>query len=175
MFIGVGLVLYILFRIVVEVLYNEEKRELYRIKPGLKLLDERNFEEALLYFDFYIQKHPKHAIAYAYRGKCHLGMENYYAALSDSTKANSFERQIPEAFLDKGIAFYKLSLYQESLIELDKAVRLLKNNATSFRWRGMAKSKLNQFDKAQSDFLKAVELGDEHAGYYLIHKGTIEI
>ena len=169
------LIFYTLLRIVVAVFYDEEKRERHKIKAGLQLLYHRKYEEALAYFDHFIKKNPRLGIAYAFRGKCHLQLENYYAAITDCTKATTFAREIPDAFLDKGIALFKLCLYKEALLELDKAVWHLKNNATAFRWRGMAKTMLNQYDKAETDFHKAVELGDEHANYYLLRKGKLEI
>jgi tetratricopeptide (TPR) repeat protein len=175
LFLIIILVMYIGVRVMIALLYDEHQIALKKIKTGVQLLSERKHEEALLFFDNFLKKHPKNTLAYAYRGKCHLAMENYYAAIADCAKASSFSEDIPETYLDKGIALFKLALYKEALLELDKAVWHLKNNASAFRWRGMTKSMLDMYERAETDFRKATELGDEHANYYLLRKGKIEI
>jgi hypothetical protein len=46
-----------------------------------------------------------------------------------------------------------------------------RDNAEAYRWRGVLRTELGMYDKARLDLEKAVQLGDEHAGYYLLYKG----
>ncbi|HLL97099.1 MAG TPA: hypothetical protein VK404_19150, partial [Spirosoma sp.] len=60
-----------------------------RFKKGIDMVTRRQLDQAYLYFDDAVRQHPKSAVAYAYRGKCHLAQENFYSALYDLTQAIS--------------------------------------------------------------------------------------
>jgi tetratricopeptide (TPR) repeat protein len=175
LFLFILLIFYTAVRILTGVFFDETAREMRKYKTGLQLIHRRQYEEAVLYFDAHLHKNARNAIAYAYRGKCQLALGNYAAAIHDCTKASAFSRVLPEAFLDKGVALYKLEMFAEALLELDKAVWHFKENPEAYRWRGMTRTRLDMPEKAESDFRKAAALGDEHAGYYLIRKGKLEI
>jgi tetratricopeptide (TPR) repeat protein len=175
LFLFILLILYTVVRVLIALIYDEGAAEKRQLKPGCQLMEQKKFLEALHFFNQYLDHNPRHARAFAYRGQCQLALENFHAATSDSTRACSFSQTIPEAYLSKGIALYRLDRLSEALLELDKAVWHLKDNPSAYRWRGMARTRLEQMEKAEMDFRKAVELGDEHASYYLLRRGKLEI
>ena len=142
---------------------------------GIQLVRNKNFKEAYHYFDEVLKSHPTCALAFAYRGKCNLELDDLYAAIFDCTEAASFDHCMAEAYLVKGIALYKLEMFKESFLEFDKAVWHFRSSGEAFRWRAIARVKSGITDKVEEDFTKAIELGDEHANYIFSQKGKIEI
>lgn len=139
-----------------------------RFEQGIQLVDSRRFDEALIYFDQAIRQHPKSAIAYAYRGKCHLYHDNPYSALYDLTQSLALDNTLAGSYLDKGIAFFHLNLYSEAFREFDKAVWFFRGQQPdALRWRAVARMRLQQLIQAEKDLHRAVELGDENAAHLL--------
>lgn len=154
---------------------DQTSKDAKQYAEGIQLVDNKKFKEAYTYFDQVLKARPTCALAYMYRGKCNLALDDLYAAIFDCTEAASFDDCIAEAYLVKGIALFKLEMYKDSFLEFDKAVWHYRNHAESFRWRALARLKLGFAEKAEEDLLRAIELGDEHANYYLQQKGKIEI
>ncbi len=94
-----------------------------------------------------------------------------FEAIVDCNRAASFDHCLAEAYLDKGIALFRLKQFTEAYLEFDKAAWYGKDNGEAYRWRGILRLQLGMTEKAQQDLEKATRLGDEHASYYLLHKG----
>lgn len=144
-----------------------------KYREGIELVQQKQYQEAYRYFDQVLKERPKCALAYAYRGKCNLVLDDLYAAIFDCTEAVSFDHCIAEAYLVKGIALYNLEMYRDAFLEFDKAVWYFRNSAEAFRWRALTRERLGIFDKAEADLKRAIELGDELANYYLLRQGKI--
>jgi tetratricopeptide (TPR) repeat protein len=139
-----------------------------RFTQGIHLVHIRRHDEALPFFDAAVKQYPKSAVAYAYRGRCHLRQENPYSALYDLTQALSLDNTLAECYLDKGIAYYQLSLFSDAFREFDKAVWYFRGQQPdALRWRALARIQLHQLLQAERDLHRAVELGDENAFYLL--------
>ena len=82
------------------------EKDRHRFRQGIELIQDRRLDEALAYFDGVVHQHPKSAVAYACRGKCHLKQDNYYSALYDLTHSLSLDNTLADCYLDKGIAFF---------------------------------------------------------------------
>jgi tetratricopeptide (TPR) repeat protein len=154
---------------------DQATKDAKKFAEGIQLVQARKYKEGYIYFDTVLKTHPTCALAFAYRGKCNLEMDDLYAAIFDCTEAASFDHCMAEAYLVKGIALYKLDMFKDAFLEFDKAVWHFRNNAEAFRWRAIARVKSGITDKVEEDFTKAIELGDEHANYILSQKGKIEI
>ncbi len=145
-----------------------------KLKPGIELVKARQYQKAFDYFNQVLKEKPNSALAYAYRGRCNLALNDLYAAIFDCTEAVSYDHCIAEAYLVKGIALFELEMYKEAFLEFDKAVWYARKDGETYRWRALTRVKLGLKDKAYEDFTKAIELGDEHANYYLQKPGLIE-
>ena len=144
---------------------KDEKRFL----PGIELVRNRQTEEAYAFFDEAVRKHPKSAVAYAYRGKCQLVLENYYSAIYDLTEALSRDNTLAECYLDRGIAYYYTDEFQQAFREFDKAVWHFRDEKPdAYRWRALARIQFRQLPQAENDLRRAVALGDENAFHLLL-------
>ncbi|QHT70717.1 tetratricopeptide repeat protein [Rhodocytophaga rosea] len=154
---------------------DQTAKDAKQYAEGIRLVNNKKFKEAYTYFDQVIKARPSCALAHMYRGKCNLALDDLYAAIFDCTEAASFDDCIAESYLVKGIALFKLEMYKDAFLEFDKAVWHYRNHGESFRWRALSRLKLGFAEKAEEDLLRAIELGDEHANYFLQQKGKIEI
>ena len=135
-----------------------------RFEKGIELVRNRNFDEALPYFDNAVRQYPKSAIAHAYRGKCHLTEENYFSAIYDLTQAINLDNTLADCYLDRGIAYYNTNEFQQAFREFDKAVWHFRDQKPdAYRWRALARIQFRQLPQAENDLRRAVSLGDENA------------
>jgi tetratricopeptide (TPR) repeat protein len=150
-------------------------RDEKKYKEGIQLVNAKRYEEGFQYFNRVLKESPNSAVAYAYRGKCNLQLNDLFAAIYDTTEALAYDHCIADGYLVKGIALFELEMYKEAFLEFDKAVWYDRNNGETYRWRAICRTKLGITDKVPEDFAKAIELGDEHASYYARKRGMIEI
>jgi tetratricopeptide (TPR) repeat protein len=150
-------------------------RDEKKYKEGIQLVKARRYEDAFNYFNHVLKVSPNSGLAYAYRGKCNLHLNDLFAAIYDTTEALAYDHCLADAYLIKGIALFELDMYKEAFLEFDKAVWYARKNGENYRWRALCRAKLGIIDKAREDFAKAIELGDEHASYYIRKKGMFEI
>ncbi|WP_128543476.1 tetratricopeptide repeat protein [Larkinella soli] len=139
-----------------------------RFQAGIDLIQLRRYEEAHAYFDSAVKAFPKSGLAYAYRGKCRLQLGNQHSALYDLTQALSLDNTVSSSYLDRGIAFFQLQLYQEAFREFDKAIWYSRGmEPDPLRWRAMVGIHLQRISQAEQDLRRAIELGDENSVYVL--------
>lgn len=117
-----------------------------RYAEGIALYETGEYAAAFAYFDQTVKENRKSAIAYTYRGKCHLKEENLHSALYDFTQALSFDTTLSEVHLEKGKVLYRLEEYNDAFLALDKAVWFSRGkNADALHWRNLANEKLELF------------------------------
>jgi tetratricopeptide (TPR) repeat protein len=150
-------------------------RDEKKYKEGIDLVNTKRYEEAFHYFNEALKVNAASGLAYAYRGKCNLYLNDLFAAIYDSTEALAYDHCIADAYLVKGTALFELEMYKEAYLEFDKAVWYARRNGEAYRWRALCSAKLGLTEKIHADFAKAIELGDEHANYYARKRGLIEI
>lgn len=139
-----------------------------RFAEGIGLVQARQFDEALAYFTLMAQQFPKSATVHLFKGRCNLGLGNYYSALYDFSVSLTLDNTLAETYLGKGQAHYHLDEFQQAFLEFDKAVWHTRSaNADALRWRAVARMAFNQLDPARQDLEKAAALGDENADFYL--------
>lgn len=162
---------------------TQSDRDRIRLQEGVQLLEKRLYKEAFSYFNSILQKEPRCALALASRARCYLMQGDWLHAIRDCNRAASLDHCLDSIYLDKGIALVHLGETQDAFVQFDKAVWYFNVNATpnadAYRWRGITRLKLGDYAKAEQDFRKAINLGDENAAYFLSLRGdsmdTIEI
>ena len=146
-------------------------RDKEKLEDGEKLLQEKKFAEAQIFFTDKLKLFPKSPKAFSLRGQANLGLENYFSALFDFEQSISFDNTVAESYVWKGKALYKLEEYDKAFLEFDKADWYYRSeNAVALRWRGMARYCIGQIENSINDFKRAVELGDEDSNFILSTK-----
>ncbi len=149
--------LFIYLAIKVAILRDVDYTALDKAKyaEGIKMIEFGFVEDAVVYFDKAVKANPKSMVAWAMRGKAHFTMKNYYQAIYNYHKAQSLNHDLPEVFLNKGIAFYKIDDPEAALKEFNKAVWFYREkNPEAFRWRGLTHDLLGNKEAAEKDFQK---------------------
>lgn len=167
--LSVLFVLYLTIRYYVMDHDTPADKDKIRFRKGLELIKKRAFTEAHQYFDEAVRLYPKSALAYAYRGKCHLAQDNYYSAIYDLTQAVNRDNTLADCYLDRGIAFYHIDEFTSAFREFDKAVWHFRDEQPdAYRWRALARIQVRQLPQAESDLRRAVSLGDENSFHLLL-------
>jgi tetratricopeptide (TPR) repeat protein len=123
-----------------------------RYAEGIELFDAGNYAAAFAYFNQKIKENRKSAIAYTYRGKCHLKEENLHSALYDFTQALSFDTTLSDVHLEKGKVLYQLEEFNEAFLSFDKAVWFSRgSNTDALHWRNLAHEKFNPSSKTEKE------------------------
>lgn len=162
------LIPYVIIRYFTEDHDTPADKDRKRFAEGIELVQNKQYEEAHAYFTLLVNRYPKSAVAYLYRGICNYYLSNYYSALYDFTHSSSYDNTLWECFLYKGLSHLELEETDQAFLELDKAVwHSRSENANVLRFRGEARYRLKQFDSARMDWEQAAQLGDENAAYYL--------
>jgi tetratricopeptide (TPR) repeat protein len=139
-------------------------KDMRRFQAGIQQLKEKQTNEAFDYFNDAVKQNPNSAVAYAFRGKCQLLLDNHYSAIYDLTQALNRDNTIAECYLDRGVAFYKTEQHTDAFREFDKAVWHIRDERPdAYRWRARARIELRQISQAENDLRRAVMLGDEDA------------
>lgn len=162
--LGLLFVVYLVLRYYLIDHETASEKDVKRFQEGIRLVKGREIEAAFDYFNEAVQKQPKSAVAYAYRGKCQLLLENHYSAIYDLTQALSRDNTLADCYLDRGIALYRVEQYTEAFREFDKAVWHIRDERPdAYRWRALARIELRQLSQAENDLRRAVLLGDENS------------
>ena len=167
--LGVIFALYLTIRYYLMDHETQAEKDLKRFRKGIELVKLRQFDDAFDYFTDAVRQQPKSAIAYAYRGKCQLGQENFYSAIYDLTQAISRDNTLADCYLDRGIAYYHIDEFQAAFREFDKAVwHFRDDHPDAYRWRALARIQVRQIPQAENDLRRAVSLGDENSFHLLL-------
>ncbi|MGO8760984.1 MAG: tetratricopeptide repeat protein [Desulfobaccales bacterium] len=84
------------------------------------------------------------------QGNPTLAIEKFTAALKDNP-------EMVEAFINRGIAEMRLSLWGDAVGDFDQALDLAPNSPEALYNRGLAYSRQNVFDKALADYTQAAK------------------
>jgi Flp pilus assembly protein TadD len=93
-------------------------------------------------------------------GAEHIGNHNFAAALETASRLKALDPDSADGFHLAAIAHQYQYQWTESLAELDKAVLNAPYDAGLYSLRGFAYMSLNEYKKAEADFLEAISLED---------------
>ena len=79
-------------------------------------------------------------------------------AIEKFTAALKIDPKLEEAYINRGIAEMRLSLWGDAVGDFDQALDLNPDSAEAFYNRGLAYSRQNVFDKALDDYTRAAKL-----------------
>ena len=162
--LGFVFIIYLVMRYYLIDHETASEKDTKRFQAGIQLVKDREIEAGFDFFNDAVQTYPRSAVAYAWRGKCQLLLDNHYSAIYDLTQAISRDNTLADCYLDRGIALYNVEQYTEAFREFDKAVWHIRDERPdAYRWRAVARIQLRQLSQAENDLRRAVLLGDENA------------
>lgn len=125
------------------------------------------YQEAVIDFTKALEIKEDH-YSYIERGRAYNSLKNYERALNDLNFANKLIRQnnkfkeSSELFHNRGITYYGLKKFRNSVIDLSKAIKLKADDFFVFHNRGWAYFRLENWNKANSDYREAIKRNPEN-------------
>ena len=137
---------------------------------GYNLYETGKYEEALEYYDKYIEISKNEAKAYNYRGLAQEELKNYPKAIEDFTRAITLDNKFIPAYSNRAECFTKMEMYEQAEKDFSKVIKLEPKNFYAYYSRGLVYSKDEDYNKAIEDFTKAIKLDADNA-YSYVNRG----
>lgn len=136
-----------------------------RLKTKWEHLDSTDFAHALSEYTEVANLRPEFWQAYRNKARVHIYLKQYIDALEDLTLAITYadKNSHPGLFEMRGIVFYHLGIYLESINDLTVTINNSKVNDNALYWRSQSRWKLEQKKEACKDLYEAVQKNKEHA------------
>ena len=125
---------------------------------GDQLRVEKNFLDAVDYYDAALKKSPNNAVLFNKIGICQLMLQRYKEAKKSFERAIKADRQHADAYNNLGVIYYQAKNYGKAIKQYDKAIAIRDDAASYFSNRGAAYFGKRQFDKAALDYSKAMQI-----------------
>ncbi len=119
-------------------------------------------------FSDVIKKYPDSYHAYCMRAneKCEF-TKDYKSALDDYTRALTLNPNYYECLISRGaLLINQFKDYATALQDWNRAIQLNSTSASSFNYRGIAHSGLNDLKEGIKDFNTALQMDSSNADYY---------
>ena len=121
-----------------------------------------HFLEAIEEYSTVLEAHyPNRAEAYINRAAAQNSLQEYDAAIADSTRAISLDPSLVLAYLNRAYAFNEKSQYEAAIEDSDKAIELDRTIAEAYVLRAQAYNGLGTWNLAVADCNRALDLDAE--------------
>jgi len=133
------------------------------LNSAMKALNDKNYNEAIEYFNKAIEMYPYFAEPYFFRATTYFRMKNYEEAIADFTRCVKYDPSHAEAYYWRGEVYYHLEDYSNAISNYTKAIELDPDNIYYYYSRGTTyylRDRDDDFKKSIDDYRKGCELGD---------------
>lgn len=127
-------------------------------RRGTKCLDNKQFEQAIEFFNESINLNNIFAPAYNNRGVSYADLKQYEKAIKDYNKAIELNPNDSQVYSNRGDLYNELRQYDKAIEDCNKAIELDSDNSMAYNNRGDAYAGLEKYDKAIEDYSKAINL-----------------
>ncbi len=127
---------------------------------GLFHYNLKNFAKAVIELGQAIELDPYYARAYYHRGRAHAALEHDSQAIDDFTYAITLDAD-QSMYRARGDLLRKLKRYEESLADLEKAIEIDSEDATSYDRCGLAHAAQGNYREAIEYYAKALAINPD--------------
>ncbi|MEE8574667.1 MAG: tetratricopeptide repeat protein, partial [Thermodesulfobacteriota bacterium] len=142
---------------------------------------EENYEEAVFALELVRANHPRSAIAAYYLGLAYKQMMDYEMAARNLKEATTLKPGVKDAFFDLAEMYYQLGEDDNSLREIENAIRLGVKPAAAEFLKGLVLTRKNKpavaiesFKKAKKEDPAMTQSADYRTGLALIKQGKLK-
>ena len=141
---------------------------------GIALLEKRQYNRSIAYFDKAIELNPRYAEAYYNRGLAYEKKGIYSKAISEYTQAIEINPKYIDAYDNRGFLYYIKGQYDKAIIDCNMAIEINPNYAKAYYNRGNAYFHKKEYEKSWDDVYKAQNLGYKVSSEFLrdLHKAS---
>jgi tetratricopeptide (TPR) repeat protein len=125
---------------------------------GDQLRTEKNFLDAVDYYEAALKKSPNNAALFNKMGISQLMLQRYKEARKSFEHSIKADRQHADAYNNLGVIYYQAKNYSKAIKQYEKAIALKDDAGSYYSNRGAAYFGKKQFDKAAADYSKAMEI-----------------
>lgn len=125
---------------------------------GDQLRTEKNYLDALDYYDAAVRKSPGNGHVYNKMGICNLMLQRYKEAKRDLDRAIKADRNNADAYNNLGVVHYSVRDYGKAIKRYEKAIKINPEAASYYSNLGAAYFSRKQYEKAAVHYAKAMEL-----------------
>ncbi len=154
---------------------NSSKDSYNYVEEAKKQIKSRIYSSALNQLNKAIELYPNNNQAYTYRALVNLNLKRYNEAISDADRAINIDNLYFMPLLIKGISQNKIGQYHASIDTLEKAKKLVSDNADLYYYLGVDYYEVGARAKAIENLNNALQLTDGKRGWELDAKKRLRI
>jgi tetratricopeptide (TPR) repeat protein len=144
-------------------------------QTGKSLIEKKQYQEAIVFFDRVIKANPLREDAWLQKGYCLWQLDLFDRAISCYEKAIEIDRDNEYAHLAIGLNLFSIEKYREAIFYLSRLVELNSQNIDAYYYLGLAHQRSQEFDLAAVAFDRALNLSPKqinilHAKGALLHE-----
>lgn len=147
------------------------------IQQGDSLFSQKNYEEAIAYYEQAVKIKSHNAVAWLKRGLTLARLKRFKDAIKSYNQAIKIQPDYHQAWCDLGVAFGNIRRHQEAFTAFDKATQVKSDDAVAWWNRGLALIELEEYEEAIASFDKALQFQPDSPkiwdkrGYTLVRLG----
>ncbi|MBN1273010.1 MAG: tetratricopeptide repeat protein [Candidatus Aminicenantes bacterium] len=130
-------------------------------EKGIRLIEERKSEEAVKYYEKFVERYPEKALYYYNRGLARQIGEDFEKALEDYSKAIQLDEKYISAYLNRGLVRYKLGDLEGAIQDYGRVIELDPKNSKAYNMRGRIRIDLGYYEEAILDFTSALQINPD--------------
>jgi len=127
-------------------------------KGGDQLQGEKDYLDAIDYYQAALAKDPKNAVLMNKIGMSQLLLHRYKEAKKSFDRAIHNDKKYANAYANLAVVYYQEANYSKSIKYYDKAIELKGDEAVFYSNRAASEFAKKQYPKASADYAKALEL-----------------
>ena len=150
-----------------EVYFDQENAMLDQANRGNTMLDQGEYDTAVVYYDNALALNPDSDIAhivYSQRGIAKHFLGQYESAISDFDEALRLKPDFSASYTvyyRRGMSKSNLGEHFDAIMDFDETLRLKPDYASAYHGRGVAKSDFGQHVAAIADYDEAIRLENQ--------------
>ncbi len=125
---------------------------------GDQLRVEKNFLDAVDYYETALKKSPHNAALFNKIGICQLMLQRYKEAKRSFERSIKADSRHADAYNNLGVIYYQAKNYNKAIKQYEKAIALRDDAGSYYSNRGAAYFGKRKFDMAALDYSKAMEI-----------------
>jgi tetratricopeptide (TPR) repeat protein len=125
---------------------------------GDQLRVDKNFLDAVDYYEAAIKQSPNNAVLFNKIGICQLMLQRYKEARKSFERAIKADHKHADAYNNLGVIYYQAKNYSKAIKQYDKAILLRDDAGSYYSNRGAAYFGKKEFNKAVLDYSKAMQI-----------------
>lgn len=149
---------------VIKTMLNSTKESYEYVERAKKYINSRNYNEAINLLDRAIQIYGSN-MAYTYRALVNLIFKKYNDAIADAQRAIELDSLYFKPYFIKGIALNHTGQWRESIKTLEKAKKLISDNADLYYYLGVDYQEIGDRKNAIDNLSTALALTDGKRGW----------